>query len=97
MLKAKHLTVNRPNFTKKSIKDKEDNLILGYTMGHYEDFWWEITESINSKDLKEEFNAQLKKMDRQDKHRYKDAREKWRYAHEKVIKIGKHESNTRKL
>ena len=25
-------------------------------MGHYEDFWWEITESINNKGLKKEFD-----------------------------------------
>ncbi len=64
-------------------------------MGHWEDFWWEITESINSKGLKKEFDAQLDKMSHQDKHQYKDTREKWRYAHDKVIKIGKNESNIR--
>ena len=38
-------------------------------MGHWEDFWWEITESINSKGLKKEFDAQLEKMNTQ-KHHY---------------------------
>jgi len=66
-------------------------------MGHWEDFWWEITESINSKGLKKEFDAQLKKMNHQEEHRYKETREKWRYAHDKVIKTEKNESNTRKL
>ena len=41
-------------------------------MGHYEDFWWEITESIDKLGLKKEFDAQLNKMRSQDKHKYKD-------------------------
>ncbi len=56
-------------------------------MGHYEDLWYDNTESINNKDLKKEFDAQLKKMNSQDKHRYKDVRDKWTYAHEKVTKL----------
>jgi len=53
-------------------------------MGHYEDFWYEITESINSKGLRKEFDAQLEKMNHQDKHRYKDVRDKWDYAYKKI-------------
>ena len=53
-------------------------------MGHYEDFWYEITESINSKGLKKEFDAQLEKMRHQDKHMYKDTRDKWAYAYKKI-------------
>ena len=56
-------------------------------MGHYEDFWYDITESINSKGLKKEFDAQLSKMDGQEKHRYKDTRDRWSYAHSKVMKL----------
>ena len=55
-------------------------------MGHWEDIFWEITESINKKGLKKEFDAQLEKMSHQDKHRYKETRDKWQYAYEKVIK-----------
>ncbi|MAB65313.1 MAG: hypothetical protein CL662_00590 [Bacteroidetes bacterium] len=55
-------------------------------MGHWEDIFWEITESINKKGLKKEFDAQLEKMSHQDKHRYKETRDKWQYAHSKVIK-----------
>ena len=55
-------------------------------MGHYEDLFWEITESINKKGLRKEFDAQLNKMSTQDKHRYKETRDKWQYAYEKVIK-----------
>ena len=54
-------------------------------MGHYEDFWWDVTEDINNRGLKKEFDAQLEKMSTQDKHRYKDSRERWSYAHNKVI------------
>jgi hypothetical protein len=64
-------------------------------MGHWEDFWWHITESINQKGLKKKFDAQLKKMDGQSKHQYKDTRSKWDYAYNKVIKQEKNESNTR--
>tara|TARA_R110002050_G_scaffold201552_2_gene336725 strand:- start:543 stop:734 length:192 start_codon:yes stop_codon:yes gene_type:complete len=56
-------------------------------MGHYEDLFYEITESIDTKGLRKEFESQLDKMRSQDKHRYKDTRDKWSYAHEKVIKL----------
>ena len=56
-------------------------------MGHYEDLFYEITESINKKGLRKEFDAQLEKMSMQDKHRYKDTRDRWTYAHNKVIKL----------
>ena len=65
-------------------------------MGHYEDLFWEITESINKKGLKKEFDAQLEKMRYQDKHRYKETRDKWRYAHDKVVKENSNGRNTRK-
>jgi len=55
-------------------------------MGHYEDLYYNITESINELGLKKEFDAQLNKMSNQDKHRYKDTRDRWEYAYNKVIK-----------
>ena len=58
-------------------------------MGHYEDFWWEITESIDKKGLKKEFNAQLEKMRYQDKHKYKESRARWEYAYNKDTKLSK--------
>jgi len=58
-------------------------------MGHWEDFWWEITESLNQKGLRKEFDAQLEKMSMQDKHRFKDTRDKWQYAYNKVTKTKK--------
>ena len=54
-------------------------------MGHYEDLWWEITDDINNKGLKKEFDAQLKRMNDQDHHKFKDSRARWEYAHKKVL------------
>lgn len=54
-------------------------------MGHYEDFWHEITESIELEGLKKEFTAQLRKMNGQDKHKYKESKERWSYAYDKVM------------
>lgn len=50
----------------------------------WEDFWWDVTEDIKNKGLQKEFDAQLEKMNHQDKHKYKDTREKWSYAWSKV-------------
>tara|TARA_R100000234_G_C4946670_1_gene155405 strand:- start:363 stop:554 length:192 start_codon:yes stop_codon:yes gene_type:complete len=58
-------------------------------MGHYEDFWYEMTESINKLGLKKEFDAQLDKMRYQDKHRYKESRDRWQYAYNKVTNLSK--------
>ena len=54
-------------------------------MGHWEDIFYEITESIKEKGLRKEFDAQLEKMSHQDKHKYKEVRDRWEYAHQKVI------------
>ena len=54
-------------------------------MGHWEDFWYETHQSLEKKGLKKEFDAQLDKMRYQDKHRYKDTRDRWEYALSKVI------------
>mgnify|MGYP001200197642 CR=1 FL=1 len=55
-------------------------------MGHWEDFWYNIYDSIDKHGLKKEFDAQLKKMSRQGKHRFRDTRSRWSYAHDKVLK-----------
>tara|TARA_R110000744_G_scaffold277387_2_gene389788 strand:+ start:1484 stop:1666 length:183 start_codon:yes stop_codon:yes gene_type:complete len=54
-------------------------------MGHYEDLWYEITESIEREGLKKQFDKQLKKMNSQPHHKYKDTRARWEYAHQKVL------------
>tara|TARA_R110001592_G_scaffold71107_3_gene217629 strand:- start:15242 stop:15424 length:183 start_codon:yes stop_codon:yes gene_type:complete len=54
-------------------------------MGQYEDLYYDISESIDKKGLRKEFQAQLEKMRNQDKHKYKEVRDKWSYAYEKVL------------
>ena len=56
-------------------------------MGHWEDIFWEVTKSIKEKGLQKEFDAQLEKMNGQSKHQYKDTRDRWSYAHNKVTKL----------
>ena len=37
--------------------------------------------------IKKEFDAQLEKMQYQDKHKYKEVRDRWQYAHDKVTRL----------
>jgi len=55
-------------------------------MGHWEDFWWETHKELESLGLQKKFEEQLDKMRSQEKHQFKDSRERWRYALDKVIK-----------
>ena len=45
-----------------------------------EDTMYEIYTEVTESKLWDRFNAQLKKMDKQEKHKYKDVCEKWEYA-----------------
>tara|TARA_B100000287_G_C20318837_1_gene656957 strand:+ start:196 stop:366 length:171 start_codon:yes stop_codon:yes gene_type:complete len=45
-----------------------------------------IYHKVKEKKLKRKFDAQLKKMGSQEKHKYKDICEKWEYAYHKVQK-----------
>ena len=54
-------------------------------MGHWEDFWWDTTREMQELGLRKKFDEQLKKMETQDKHKYKDTRTRWEYAKSKVI------------
>ncbi len=65
-------------------------------MGHYEDLWYEISEDISKKGLRKEFDAQLEKMNGQSKHRYKDTRDRWSYAHNRVIQLSQKEISNKK-
>mgnify|MGYP001171748548 CR=1 FL=1 len=65
-------------------------------MGHYEDLWYEIHEDINNRGLNKEFEAQLEKMRSQDKHRYKEVRDRWNYAHNKVVKLSNKKVSNKK-
>ena len=53
-------------------------------MGHYEDSFHEIYDQIRVKDIKNEFENQLKKMNHQSKHKYKSTKEMWEYAYMRV-------------
>ncbi len=50
----------------------------------YEDIYWEIHNEMKELNLQKEFDAQLEKMRHQDKHRYRETRDMWSYAAEKV-------------
>ena len=62
----------------------------------WEDFWWDVTEDIKNKGLQKEFDAQLEKMSHQDKHKYKDTRDKWAYAWSKVTSSYKENKPSKK-
>ena len=49
-----------------------------------EDFWWDTHNELVELGLQKKFDKQIKKMSTQEKHQYKDARERWAYALEKV-------------
>ena len=65
-------------------------------MGHYEDLWYEIHDDIKNKGLNKEFEAQLEKMRSQDKHKYKEVRDRWCYAHNKVVNLSKKSLSNKK-
>ena len=50
----------------------------------YEDFWWDVHNEITELGLKEQFDKQVEKMKGQEKHMYKDTRQVWEYALNKV-------------
>ena len=49
----------------------------------YEDLFWEITLEVEELGIRDKFDAQLEKMKHQEKHQYKDVRDKWDYAFQK--------------
>ena len=51
-----------------------------------EDFWWDAHNTLTELKLQRKFDKQLKKMEYQEKHQYKDTRSKWEYALAKVVK-----------
>tara|TARA_Y100001938_G_C7929086_1_gene348424 strand:+ start:161 stop:361 length:201 start_codon:yes stop_codon:yes gene_type:complete len=54
-------------------------------MGNWEDFWWETHKQLEELGLQKKFEAQLDKMRHQDKHKYKDSRDRWDYALGRVL------------
>jgi len=53
----------------------------------YEDFWWDTHKEIKELGLQKQFDKQIKKMNTQEKHKYKDPKQVWEYALNKVKKI----------
>jgi len=54
-------------------------------MGHTtEDILMDVYKEVEEKGLKDLFDKQCKKMNSQDKHKYKTVAEKWEYALEKI-------------
>ena len=49
-----------------------------------EDFWWDTHNELQKLGLQKKFDKQVKKMETQEKHRYKDTKEVWEYALKKV-------------
>ena len=49
-----------------------------------EDTMYEIHTALTESKLWDAFNAQIKKMQTQDKHKYKTPVERWEYAYNKV-------------
>jgi len=60
----------------------------------YEDAYWEIHREIAELKLRKKFDAQLNKMKLQDHHRYKEVRDQWIYARDKVVRL--HQENKSK-
>ncbi len=52
-----------------------------------EDFWWFTQAEIKELGLQKQFDKQIKKMNTQEKHKYKDPKQVWEYALNKVKKI----------
>jgi len=53
----------------------------------YEDIYWEINQEIKDLKLQRKFDAQLNRMRDQDHHRYKEIRDQWSYARDKVVRL----------
>ena len=61
----------------------------------WEDLFWEIHKEITELKLKRKFDDQLKKMQGQEKHQYRDTRSSWQYARNKVVRLY-HENKSKK-
>ena len=49
-------------------------------MGHWEDFFWEVTEEVNQLGLKKEFDKLLRQIRFDEKYRYTDLKDRWSIA-----------------
>ena len=49
-----------------------------------EDFWWFTQAEITELGLQKQFDKQIKKMETQEKHKYKEVHEVWEYALKRI-------------
>ena len=49
-----------------------------------EDFWWDTHNELKELGLQKKFDKQIKKMETQEKHKYKDVCEVWEYALKRI-------------
>ena len=60
-------------------------------MGHYEDFFWEVTEEVKSLGLRKEFDKMIKDLSNQEEYRHKSIKVRWEAALNKIKK--QHKNN----
>ena len=61
-----------------------NHIINGLNNMSVEDFWWDTHNELKKLGLQKKFDKQIKKMQTQEKHKYKDTRQIWEYALDKV-------------
>lgn len=54
-------------------------------MSTYEDTLMEVYLEVNKKGIRDEFEKQCKKMNSQEKHKFKTVAEKWEYALKRIL------------
>ncbi len=54
-------------------------------MSAYEDTLMEVYLEVNKKGIRDEFEKQCKKMESQEKHKFKTVAEKWEYALKRIL------------
>jgi len=54
-------------------------------MSAYEDTLMEVYLEVDKRGIKDEFEEQCKKMNSQEKHKYKTIAEKWEYALNRIL------------
>ena len=60
------------------------HIINGLNNMSYEDFWWDTHNEIERIGFRKEFYKQVEKMQYLEKNKYKDTRQVWEYALNKV-------------
>tara|TARA_R110000737_G_scaffold349021_1_gene384232 strand:+ start:1190 stop:1393 length:204 start_codon:yes stop_codon:yes gene_type:complete len=65
-------------------------------MGHYEDIFYEVYNTIAKHGLEKEYTQQLAKMKTQDHHKYSETRDRMQYACDKVVSLHKQSKSINK-